>query len=140
MDTTEPRRGASDVVDPDSDPIPASPGNPQELPDDLPKSLDDRRSLPVYQQETEMYDAWQGMCSCSACRSNIQLVLSEIASQAWTFGLRGLILTMYQQGNRNFSLLRSPRNPYPSASPSMTTHMTRSTIPALATWKTATLV
>lgn len=60
MDTTEPRRGASDVVDSDPDHSPASPGNPQELPDDLPKSLDDRRSVPIFQQETEMYDAWQG--------------------------------------------------------------------------------
>ena len=33
------------------------------LPDDLPKSLDDRRSVPVFSQETEMYDAWQGLFS-----------------------------------------------------------------------------
>lgn len=34
---------------------------PQALPDDLPKSLDDRRSVPThYTAETEMYDAWQG--------------------------------------------------------------------------------
>lgn len=65
MDTTEPRRGASDVVDSDPDHSPASPGNPQELPDDLPKSLDDRRSVPIFQQETEMYDAWQGKQSTS---------------------------------------------------------------------------
>lgn len=58
MDTTEPRRGASEEVDLDPN-SPASPGNQQELPDDLPKSLDDRRSVPVF-QETEMYDAWQG--------------------------------------------------------------------------------
>lgn len=32
----------------------------RELPDDLPKSLDDRRSIPAFQPETEMYDAWQG--------------------------------------------------------------------------------
>jgi hypothetical protein len=31
------------------------------LPDDLPKSLDDRRSVPIYAGETEMYDAWQGV-------------------------------------------------------------------------------
>lgn len=30
------------------------------LPNDLPKSLDDRRSFPSLQTETEMYDAWQG--------------------------------------------------------------------------------
>jgi len=35
---------------------------PRELPDDLPKSLNDRRSVPThYPIETEMYDAWQGM-------------------------------------------------------------------------------
>lgn len=33
------------------------------LPDDLPKSLDDRRSVPVFPQETEMYDAWMGVSS-----------------------------------------------------------------------------
>jgi len=33
----------------------------QELPDDLPKSLDDRKTVPThYTAETEMYDAWQG--------------------------------------------------------------------------------
>jgi hypothetical protein len=33
---------------------------PRELPDDLPKSLNDRRSIPTFTAETEMYDAWQG--------------------------------------------------------------------------------
>jgi hypothetical protein len=34
---------------------------PRELPDDLPKSLNDRRSVSThYPIETEMYDAWQG--------------------------------------------------------------------------------
>lgn len=62
MDTTEPRRGASEEQLHDSDPghSPASLEPTQDLPDDLPKSLDDRRSVPVFQQETEMYDAWQG--------------------------------------------------------------------------------
>ena len=33
----------------------------RQLPDDLPKSLDDRRHVPThYTAETEMYDAWQG--------------------------------------------------------------------------------
>lgn len=37
---------------------------PRPLPDDLPKSLDDRRHvLAEYAPETEMYDAWQGMTS-----------------------------------------------------------------------------
>lgn len=33
---------------------------PTQLPVDLPKSLDDRQTLNVFGQETEMYDAWQG--------------------------------------------------------------------------------
>lgn len=32
----------------------------RQLPDDLPKSLDDRRVVPNFDTETEMYDAWQG--------------------------------------------------------------------------------
>lgn len=34
---------------------------PRELPLDLPRSLDDRRNYPSYNQETEYYDAWQGV-------------------------------------------------------------------------------
>jgi hypothetical protein len=34
---------------------------PRALPDDLPKSLDDRKNVSAhYTAETEMYDAWQG--------------------------------------------------------------------------------
>lgn len=34
---------------------------PRALPDDLPKSLDDRKNVSShYTAETEMYDAWQG--------------------------------------------------------------------------------
>ena len=33
---------------------------PRPLPDDLPKSLDDRQPVRHYGGETEMYDAWQG--------------------------------------------------------------------------------
>lgn len=65
MDTTEPRRGASEDSNANdhSDHSPASFHEvKQELPDDLPKSLDDRRSVPLFQPETEMYDAWQGEC------------------------------------------------------------------------------
>lgn len=41
---------------------------PRQLPDDLPKSLDDRKNVPShYTAETEMYDAWQGKtCRCSS--------------------------------------------------------------------------
>lgn len=31
------------------------------LPSDLPRSLDDRQNYSSYHQETEYYDAWQGM-------------------------------------------------------------------------------
>jgi hypothetical protein len=40
-----------------------SPGKrnmPTDLPADLPTSLDDRRSVPVFGGETEVYDAWAG--------------------------------------------------------------------------------
>ena len=65
--------------DPDSEPKKTSPGsgdvddgdewhsseenveNPKALPDDLPTSLDDRRSVPTFAGEMEMYDGWQGM-------------------------------------------------------------------------------
>lgn len=33
----------------------------RELPTDLPRSLDDRRTFTSYGEETEMYDAWQGL-------------------------------------------------------------------------------
>ena len=35
---------------------------PQQLPSDLPRTLDDRRHAPKeeYVRETEMYDGWQG--------------------------------------------------------------------------------
>jgi hypothetical protein len=42
----------------------APPQSPRKLPDDLPKSLDDRRTFSSYGGETEMYDAWQGSCIC----------------------------------------------------------------------------
>ena len=42
----------------------AFPQSPRKLPDDLPTSLDDRRSFPSYGGETEMYDAWQGNSTC----------------------------------------------------------------------------
>jgi len=38
----------------------ASPQSPRKLPDDLPTSLNDRRSFRSYAGETEMYDGWQG--------------------------------------------------------------------------------
>ncbi|CAI7665695.1 unnamed protein product [Penicillium bialowiezense] len=77
MDKTEPRGGSDS--DPDySDHSPASFHEAkQELPDDLPKSLDDRRSFPGFQQETEMYDAWQGESELFLNPSGL-IVASEI--------------------------------------------------------------
>lgn len=33
---------------------------PRKLPSDLPTSLDDRRTVRIMSEETEIYDAWQG--------------------------------------------------------------------------------
>ncbi|KAG0159331.1 hypothetical protein PDIDSM_6853 [Penicillium digitatum] len=52
--------------------------NKQELPDDLPKSLDDRRSVPIFQPETEMYDAWQGQS---------QYLTAPVAAKPLSFSL-----------------------------------------------------
>ncbi len=53
---------------------------PRELPDDLPKSLDDRKSVPShYTAETEMYDAWQGrrgLLTSSKPANNVQASLN----------------------------------------------------------------
>ncbi|CAL5870354.1 uncharacterized protein PFLUO_LOCUS4590 [Penicillium psychrofluorescens] len=75
MDTPEPRRGASEEVEVDEYSPPASPT--EQLPDDLPKSLDDRRSVPVF-HETEMYDAWQGQS---------QYLTTPVAAKPPTFSL-----------------------------------------------------
>ncbi|KAJ5674073.1 Dilute [Penicillium macrosclerotiorum] len=77
MDTTEPRRGAPEEGDTDPNYSPASSEKQQELPDDLPKSLDDRRSVPVF-QETEMYDAWQGQS---------QFLTTPVAAKPLSFSL-----------------------------------------------------
>ncbi|KAJ5773917.1 hypothetical protein N7457_008813 [Penicillium paradoxum] len=84
MDTTEPRRGASEDTDANdhSDHSGHSPVSfhdaKQELPDDLPKSLDDRRSVPFFQPETEMYDAWQGQS---------QFLTAPVAAKPLSFSL-----------------------------------------------------
>ncbi|KAL4870979.1 hypothetical protein BDV12DRAFT_165036 [Aspergillus spectabilis] len=51
--------------------------DPKKLPDDLPKSLDDRRSFPAMQPETEMYDAWQGQSQ----------FLTPVAAKSLSFSL-----------------------------------------------------
>ncbi|KAI9811778.1 MAG: hypothetical protein M1827_005323 [Pycnora praestabilis] len=53
MDLGDPHGGDDDGFDEDAP-------KPRQLPDDLPKSLDDRRSVPRYGEETEVYDPWQG--------------------------------------------------------------------------------
>lgn len=55
-DGQEPEHRASESPSEDDEPAP----KPRELPADLPRSLDDRKSFPAYNQETEYYDAWQG--------------------------------------------------------------------------------
>lgn len=63
MDASGSPRGASDELDRSDPELPdrsARKSMHAGLPDDLPKSLDDRRSVPVIQPEMEMYDAWQG--------------------------------------------------------------------------------
>jgi hypothetical protein len=52
----ESNMAAHDSHSEDEAPLP----RPRELPLDLPRSLDDRKSVPAYTQETEYYDAWQG--------------------------------------------------------------------------------
>lgn len=59
---------------------------PRPLPDDLPKSLNDRRRPVELVPETEMYDGWQGN---ALSRTAPSLALS-IAKNMW------------QQGNRSF--------------------------------------
>ncbi|CAI7624350.1 unnamed protein product [Penicillium pancosmium] len=78
MDTAESPRGASEEVDPSHNHSPASSESPKELPEDLPKSLDDRRSVPVFHQETEMYDAWQGQS---------QFLTTPVAAKPLSFSL-----------------------------------------------------
>ncbi|KGO71968.1 Dilute [Penicillium italicum] len=82
MDMTEPRRGASDDPIDSNDHSDHSPTSFHEamkaLPDDLPKSLDDRRSVPVFQPETEMYDAWQGQS---------QYLTAPVAAKPLSFSL-----------------------------------------------------
>lgn len=45
----------------DSDDAPDYSPRPRELPADLPRSLDDRKNFRSYNEETEYYDAWQGL-------------------------------------------------------------------------------
>ncbi|GAB1216091.1 hypothetical protein ATERTT37_005296 [Aspergillus terreus] len=74
-----PRGASSDELDRNNDAVDASHDQPPKaLPDDLPKSLDDRRSMPVIPQETEMYDAWQGQS---------QFLTTPVAAKPLSFSL-----------------------------------------------------
>ncbi|KAL2160021.1 hypothetical protein VTH06DRAFT_1676 [Thermothelomyces fergusii] len=57
--------------------VPGQPPKPRTLPDDLPRSLDDRRRVPTeLMPETEMYDGWQGQS---------QFLTSPIVAKPMTF-------------------------------------------------------
>lgn len=52
-------------------PLSPSEQTPRKLPDDLPTSLDDRRTFQSYGEETEMYDGWQGTIIPSSSWSRV---------------------------------------------------------------------
>ncbi|KAI9856740.1 MAG: hypothetical protein M1813_008777 [Trichoglossum hirsutum] len=56
MDIGDPHTGEENGLDEIGEERP----RPRRLPDDLPKSLDDRRTADTFGTETEIYDAWQG--------------------------------------------------------------------------------
>jgi hypothetical protein len=65
-----------------------SPTKQRKLPDDLPTSLNDRRTVPDFGGETEVYDAWAG-------------------TTTFQFSIRKLLLTFIQD-SLNSSPLRFP--------------------------------
>ncbi|THC90043.1 hypothetical protein EYZ11_010500 [Aspergillus tanneri] len=75
--TTSPRSSSDDLDGRNGSVSPQNP-HPAGLPDDLPKSLDDRRSVPMIPQETEMYDAWQGQS---------QFLTTPVAAKPLSFSL-----------------------------------------------------
>lgn len=101
-----------------------SPESPRKLPDDLPKSLDDRRSFPSYGGETEMYDAWQGKCPFLVVPSWLCPLTAIAATQ--------LIL---QQARLNSSLRPYLRSHSPSTYTSIVLRMTMKK--RLQDWRTA---
>ncbi|EEP82367.1 conserved hypothetical protein [Uncinocarpus reesii 1704] len=74
MDPASPRHEAFDDAERDGVEKP----KPRTLPDDLPTSLDDRRNVPIYTAETEMYDGWQGQS---------QFLTSPVPTKPLTFNL-----------------------------------------------------
>ena len=59
MDIGDPQLGEENGFDGQLGEARPKPKRP--LPDDLPKSLDDRRAADTFGTETEIYDAWQGV-------------------------------------------------------------------------------
>ncbi|KAJ9246358.1 hypothetical protein DTO207G8_9038 [Paecilomyces variotii] len=79
MDVADPPHGNSPEFQDEDNALDASNiRNSRTLPDDLPTSLDDRRSVPVFPSETEMYDGWQGQS---------QFLTTPIAAKPLTFNL-----------------------------------------------------
>jgi hypothetical protein len=66
--------------------------SPRQLPPDLPRSLDDRRSTPVFGTETEMYDAWQGspprnVSPFRSCVPGQSILTTPVVAQPLQFNL-----------------------------------------------------
>lgn len=73
MDIGDPNGGESNGFEEEIQP------KPRQLPTDLPRSLDDRKNVSThYTAETEMYDAWQGLCLWRFAR----LLLTQLAGQS----------------------------------------------------------
>ena len=56
-----------DLADSSSEEHQEAPQSPRKLPDDLPRSLDDRRN-PVFGEETEIWDGWKGVTALTSAR------------------------------------------------------------------------
>lgn len=84
MNTEDPDGGVPAATYSD-DELPPTKPKPKELPADLPKSLNDRRAIPEFTAETEMYDAWQG-ASPDAVKNPTNIVQDNHSSslrQCW---------------------------------------------------------
>lgn len=85
MDVQEPNGGSPGGFESGGE-WPKEENKKKALPDDLPKSLDDRRHVPTeLVPETEMYDGWQGMY--------------PLVEQPLITGL--LLLTLYQDSRNS---------------------------------------
>lgn len=64
MDPTEKDTDGQEYEDDEFEEAQEQYERPRELPADLPRSLDDRQNFRSYNEETEYYDAWQGVLRC----------------------------------------------------------------------------